>query len=384
MMSTAQSGTVPAFPDTPAIEARGLTRSYGSVVALDSVDLTVGQGELVSLLGASGSGKSTLLRLIAGFDTPTGGGVWLHGQEVTGSSPAERDIGMVFQNYALFPHMTVSKNIAYGLRRRGMSGASVRERVAEMVERMKLDGLADRYPEELSGGQQQRVAIARALSYKPRVLLMDEPLGALDRRLKESLLAEIRRVHREFSTTIIYVTHDKEEALILSDRIALMDEGRVRACDTVANLYLHPSNEFVARFISNANILPVGAESSAFRVVSSGPDSISVEADGGMVHTLERGSARDADAGDFESSVRIAVRPEVLRLQSDPEPGMLSFQGTVGDTFFLGDLIEVSLETEHPGWPEPVLARVPRESAMGVARGDRVRLGFDPALASVV
>ena len=355
----------------PAIEIRELTRAYGSTLALDSVDLTVRQGELISLLGASGSGKSTLLRLIAGFDQPTSGRIILHGREVGGLSPAQRDLGMVFQNYALFPHMTVAQNISYGLHRRRWKRDAVADRVTEMLDRMRLTPFRDRLPSELSGGQQQRVAIARALAFSPKVLLMDEPLGALDKALRENLLAEIRRVHREFNTTILYVTHDKEEALILSDRIAVMDGGRLQVCDTVESLFLTPPNEFIARFVSGANVLPLDDTGGAgpLSVVSVGDDGIVIEDLRRRRHTVRAG----ARPGGLPS---LAVRPAALRIAA-PDEDAIVFSSRVEEKVFMGDVFQLAASTMGSGWPDRIMVRVPLEIGRRLTVGDEVLLGVD-------
>lgn len=365
----------------PAIEILGLSKRFGSVVALDDVSLSVEPGELISLLGASGSGKSTLLRLIAGFDQPSAGQIMLHGQEVTHLSPAERDLGMVFQNYALFPHLTVGKNIEYGLRRRRWDRERRAARVQEMLERMRLDQFADRYPHELSGGQQQRVAIARALAFSPRVLLMDEPLGALDKALRENLLGEIRRVHREFSTTIIYVTHDKEEALVLSDRIAVMNAAQLQVCDRVETLFLRPPSEFVARFVAGANIVPLtmSGESDA-----AAPVFVSRDDDSVMVVDARRRRHRVLmpDAARQRDTLSLAIRPASLTVVPDDDAALLQIPAVVDEVTFAGDSFQIAATVQPQG------VRVGLRVALAVGRqvndGDQVMLGADPSELVVV
>jgi putative spermidine/putrescine transport system ATP-binding protein len=240
-----------------ALEFRALRKNYGAIEAVRGVDLVVRQGEFVTLLGPSGSGKTTILKVVAGFEQPTSGEVLLDGRDVTAFPPAARGIGMVFQQYALFPHMTVSENIAYGLKLRRWHSSARSRRVEELLELVHLPGLGRRLPRELSGGQQQRVALARALAFGPSLLLMDEPLGALDRRLRLDLEEELRRIHRELGTTILYVTHDQEEALALSNRIAIMHWGQLLAYDTPQRLYDRPTSAFVATFFASANLVPV-------------------------------------------------------------------------------------------------------------------------------
>jgi glutamate-1-semialdehyde 2,1-aminomutase len=241
------------------LEIRSLRKSYGRTLALDGVDLSVYRGELVTLLGPSGSGKTTLLKVIAGFEAPSGGEVRLRGRDISRLPPARRGIGMVFQHYALFPHMTVAQNIGYGLKLRGTRRAERERRVREMLELLRLSGLGERRPRQLSGGQQQRVALGRALVYDPQIILMDEPLGALDRALRIEMEREIRTLHRDLGATIVYVTHDQQEAYALSDRIAVMHDGLIVGVGSPAELYAHPPNAFVASFFAGSNPLPVDA-----------------------------------------------------------------------------------------------------------------------------
>jgi putative spermidine/putrescine transport system ATP-binding protein len=239
---------------TSALSLIGLSKHFRSVAALDSVSLDVTAGEFVALLGPSGSGKTTLLRLLAGFDIPTAGEIRIGERNVSTLPPGARDIGMVFQHYALFPHLTVRRNIEYGLKMHGWSAERRKTRVAELLDMVKLSAMAERMPRQLSGGQQQRVAIARALAYAPKILLMDEPLGALDRTLRVEMAEEIRGIHRKLGTTFIYVTHDRDEAMILADRVLIMHGGKVVADDAPEALFVRPNNEFVARFFSGMNV----------------------------------------------------------------------------------------------------------------------------------
>jgi multiple sugar transport system ATP-binding protein len=233
------------------IRVEGVTKRYSGVVALDDVSLTIRDRELMVLLGPSGCGKTTLLRLIAGFETPDAGTISIGGRDVTGVPPARRGLSMVFQSYALFPHLTVADNVAFGLRMRGLPGALVRRRVADAAERMRIGSLLGRYPAELSGGQRQRAAVARALVTDSSVILMDEPLSSLDALLREQMRGELKRVLREEPTTTVYVTHDQAEALSMGDRTAVMRDGRILQCDTPRLVYDRPSHVFVARFIGS-------------------------------------------------------------------------------------------------------------------------------------
>lgn len=240
---------------TPKMLIKGLGKQYGTVTALEPSNLSVNNGEFVTLLGPSGSGKTTLLQMISGLVEPTHGELWVDGKNHTHTAVNKRDMGLVFQHYALFPHMTVRENIAFPLKMRGTPGQEVRERVAETLAKVQLENFASRFPRELSGGQQQRVALARCFVYRPQIILMDEPLGALDKNLREHMQFEIKRLHREFGTTVIYVTHDQEEALVLSDRICLMNHAKIEQLGTPRQIYSEPATVFAAKFIGMSNIL---------------------------------------------------------------------------------------------------------------------------------
>ena len=315
------------------LELREVRKTFGATVALDGVDLRLAPGELVTLLGPSGSGKTTLLSIVAGFESPTAGVVSLRGRDVAGMKPAERDVGMVFQHYALFPHLTVADNVAYGLRVRRRPRAERESRVAEVLELLRLKGYEDRYPRQLSGGEQQRVAVGRALAYDPQVVLMDEPLGALDRSLRVEMEEEIRRIHRELAPAILYVTHDQQEALALSDRIAVLHEGRIAGAGSPEELFRRPPNGFVASFFANANLLPV--------------DSYAIESDG-MAAVRCAGQVVRAPAPTRPTgSVTLAVRRRSLRRQSCANG--LELRGTVVEALLLGDERQVTLEVAHVG-----------------------------------
>ncbi|WP_127794939.1 ABC transporter ATP-binding protein [Agromyces sp. LHK192] len=240
--------------DQPAIRLTGLTKEFGAVTAVDGVDLEIAAGEFFSMLGPSGSGKTTVLRLIAGFEQPTGGTIELFGQDVTRKAPFERDVNTVFQDYALFPHMNVLDNVAYGLRVRGIGRKERNERAMRALASVRLDGYAARKPSQLSGGQRQRVALARATVVQPKVLLLDEPLGALDLKLREQMQVELKQIQRDLGITFIFVTHDQEEALTLSDRIAVFNAGRIEQLGTPAELYERPTSRFVADFVGTSNL----------------------------------------------------------------------------------------------------------------------------------
>ncbi len=238
-----------------SISARGISKKFGDFVALDDVSVEVAAGSLTALLGPSGSGKSTLLRVIAGLERPDAGSVFIEGKNVTGQAPQEREIGFVFQHYAAFKHMTVRDNIAFGLSIRRRPKTEIRDRVAQLLELVQLEGLADRYPAQLSGGQRQRMGLARALAVDPSVLLLDEPFGALDARVRTELRAWLRRLHDETHTTTVIVTHDQEEAMEIADEVVVMNRGRIEQTGGPRDLYEHPANEFVMSFVGQVNRL---------------------------------------------------------------------------------------------------------------------------------
>lgn len=264
---------------TQSLALHSITAHYGSTQVLENLSLQVGEGELVSLLGASGCGKTTTLRLVAGFLQPTSGTIMLGGRDLTRLPPHQRDIGLVFQNYALFPHLSVADNVGFGLKQRGISGADRARRVSAMLERVGLAHLADRLPGALSGGQKQRVALARALVIEPPLLMFDEPLSNLDAKLRVDMRVEIRQLQRANGTTSVYVTHDQEEAFSISDRVAIMHQGRIMQLDTPERLYQRPANAFVARFVGFENLI-------AMNVVARDGAKITAEAAGGVRLTL--------------------------------------------------------------------------------------------------
>ena len=240
---------------TAAIKFEKVSRHFGTVKAVDEADIEIHDGEFFSLLGPSGSGKTTCLRMIAGFDKPTSGQIYLYGQDVSDLPPFERNVNTVFQDYALFPHMNVGENIAYGLMVKGVSKAEQKERVSEMLELVQLAGYADRKPAQLSGGQRQRVALARALINHPKVLLLDEPLGALDLKLRQQMQVELKSIQQRVGITFIFVTHDQEEALTMSDRIALFNQGKIEQVGSPSEIYEHPASAFVAGFVGTSNLI---------------------------------------------------------------------------------------------------------------------------------
>src|SRR5579862_4405636 len=307
----------------PAIELVGIVKefnSHGDVVqAVAGVDLEIGVGEFFSLLGPSGCGKTTTMRMIAGFEEPTSGEVKLYGKSVLGVPPNKRDVNMVFQSYALFPHMTVFENVAFGLRRKKAAKDEITRRVTEMLDIVDLGGRGERRPRELSGGQQQRVALARALVNRPRALLLDEPLGALDLKLRQAMQVELKRIQREVGITFIYVTHDQGEALTMSDRIAVMNEGRVEQLGAPREIYERPATRFVAGFIGTSNLLSGTVQS------VTGQTAVLVDGDDQHVEVAVRDGMR-VSAGDH---LEVTVRPEKMTLRQQPAPGECRLRGTV-------------------------------------------------------
>jgi putative spermidine/putrescine transport system ATP-binding protein len=283
--------TVPGSDDVePAIQLRGLRKTFGSVVAVDSLDLDIADAEFFAMLGPSGSGKTTVLRMIAGFETPTAGTIRLGGIDATREPPFRRDVNTVFQDYALFPHMNVEQNIGYGLRVRRVTRAERRTRVGAALEMVRLTGYGARKPSELSGGQRQRVALARALVNRPRVLLLDEPLGALDLKLREQMQVELKAIQREVGITFVFVTHDQDEALTLCDRLAVFNAGRIEQLGSASEVYESPATRFVAEFVGTSNVLSGDAARTILgheSTVSIRPERIRLVPPGGAVATGE-------------------------------------------------------------------------------------------------
>ncbi|MCA8869021.1 MAG: ABC transporter ATP-binding protein [Rhodobacteraceae bacterium] len=316
-----------------------LRKTYGAVVAVDNVSLEVPEGEFLTFLGPSGSGKSTTLYALAGFDEPSAGDIRLRGASILSTPSHKRNIGMVFQRYTLFPHLSVHENIAFPLRVRHQSASDIAARVKAMLTLVRLEGYGARMPAHLSGGQQQRVALARALAYDPPVLLMDEPLSALDKKLREEIQIEIRRIHQETGVTILYVTHDQEEALRLSDRIAVFNHGRIEQVGTGRELYHNPATRFVAGFVGDSNFLEVAdAEVRGERARITFPDGTT------LANVPVHGGASASGTGE------LMVRPQSLRLSTDGS----GLPVRVRDVTFLGDTSTVLFET---AWGQEIWLR---------------------------
>ncbi len=344
----------------------GLQKSYHGTMAINHVSLDIRRGEFMTFLGPSGSGKSTTLYITAGFESPTAGHVVLEGKDLLGVPPAQRNIGMVFQRYTLFPHLSVAENVAFPLRVRNWKESDIEARVQKMLRLVHLGDFGHRKPAELSGGQQQRVAIARALAYDPPILLMDEPLSALDKKLREELQMELRRIHQETGVTILYVTHDQEEALRLSDRVAVFNKGRIEQVGTGPELYQRPATRFVAGFIGNSNFVPVQVESSAD---SAG----SVRLPDGVVLTCAHMNGRMA----AREQVQLMVRPDTLKLEAAGAAGAgRSSEVKVLDRSYLGDSIQFSVLTSWEQQIEVRMSHVEDKNACW-RHGDQARLVWD-------
>ena len=290
-----------------SIEIRGVTKRFGEVTAVDAVNLGIRRGEFFSLLGPSGCGKTTLLRMIAGLELPTGGSMLINGADCTHDPPYRRPVNMVFQQYALFPHLTVAANVAFGLKYRDIPASQFSQRVTTALALVRLAGLEKRYPNELSGGQRQRVALARALVLEPRVLLLDEPLGALDQKLRKEMQVELKNLQRSLGITFVFVTHDQEEALTMSDRIAVMKGGRIEQLGAAADVFEHPATEFVAEFMGATNVFSA-------RVIDVDDHNLRVELAGANVAILPR--SVDGAAPQLGQTIRFIVRPEKMALHA--------------------------------------------------------------------
>jgi putrescine transport system ATP-binding protein len=317
-------------PDArPLIQIQGLTKKFADATAVNNVDLDIFQGELFTILGGSGSGKTTLLRLLGGFEHPTMGRILIDGTDMTTVPPYQRPVNMMFQSYALFPHMTVEQNVAYGLKKEGTPSAEIKDRVAKMLELVKLPSLAKRKPANLSGGERQRVALARALIKRPKVLLLDEPLAALDKKLREHTQFELMNLQEELGITFIVVTHDQEEAMTLSTRIAVMNEGRFEQVGTPGEVYEYPANRFTADFIGTINLLETRVLDSADGLLR-----LACDATGGELTAC---SSKDSEIG---SRRWLAVRPEKIFIDKNPPPAnnRTVLKGIVLDLGYFGNL----------------------------------------------
>jgi len=347
-----------------SVELRSIVRTFDGVQAVRNVSLTVNAEEFMTLLGPSGSGKTTSLMCVAGFETPDEGDIFIGGTRVTYVPSYMRELGFVFQNYALFPHMTVFENVAFPLRLRRGRSREIARRVDEVLEKVRLDGYGNRYPNQLSGGQQQRVALARALVFNPPVLLMDEPLGALDKKLREQMQIEIKHIQKDLRITVIYVTHDQEEALTMSDRIAVMDQGVIVQCGDPEEIYERPTNEFVANFIGETNLFK--GRSSAGCVVTSS----------GLAMRLPEGS-KGVDGG----AVHVALRPErvvMARPDTNGSGNPELFAGVIEEVIYVGDARKYRVRLKESG--DIVIAKqVPERTREVFCASDPVQVGWEPS-----
>jgi len=331
----------------------GVTKSFGAMTAVRDLDLEVRSGEFLSMLGPSGSGKTTVLRMIAGFEEVTAGRIRIGGEDITRTPPHQRQVNTVFQDYALFPHLTIAENVAYGLKVRGLSRADRTATVSKAIAQVRLGHLADRLPHQLSGGQRQRIALARALILRPRVLLLDEPLGALDKQLREEMQIELKRIQREVGITFVFVTHDQEEALTLSDRVAVFHDGRIEQVGTAREVYEYPQTEFVARFLGLSNIIPAALGERLF----------------GRAQVM-------------------SVRPERVRLLAEDTSvpaGDVVLSGTVAEIVYTGPTTRVLVDAEEGLRVIAETQNTHHPAAdVRVQRGDRVRVAWTAEHAAVL
>jgi ABC-type Fe3+/spermidine/putrescine transport system ATPase subunit len=347
---------------TRGVRVENIVHHYGEVEVLRQVSLSIQPGEFVTLLGPSGSGKTTLLRIIAGLVAPAAGRVLIGEIDVTSVPPEKRDIGLVFQNYALFPHLTAGENVAFPLKMRGVARDQIRERVRSAVRLVGLYGMEDRYPAQLSGGQQQRVALARAIVFQPKVLLLDEPLGALDKQLRQHLGVQLRRLQREIGITTIYVTHDREEAFILSNRVAIMHHGSIVQFDTPNAIYQEPTTSFVAHFVSELNdfqgkVSEIGGEYMLLRT----PDQMELR-------------AKNSDQYQVGSPAVFGIRLEQMTISPSPN-GAKDLSARVKTVIFGGSWVRCELVT---GDDRLVVAESRGQSKLNFGEGDQVWIGYDP------
>jgi putrescine transport system ATP-binding protein len=372
-VSTDPAGAARPWDDPaarPFLEIEGVTRRFGDTVAVDAVTLGIHRAEFFALLGPSGCGKTTLLRMLAGFETPDEGRIVLDGEDLTGVPPHERPVNMMFQNYALFPHMSVEKNIAFGLQMEGMPKGEQRARVEEMLALVRLEKQAKRRPDRLSGGQRQRVALARALAKKPKLMLLDEPLGALDRKLREATQFELVNIQEDLGLTFVIVTHDQEEAMTMASRLAVMDEGRIAQTGTPQEVYEAPVSRYVAEFIGDVNILEGLVE-------DAGAGRVRLDAGG----TADLGTGR---AGLARGRVALALRPEKIGISVaeggiDGAPAPNTLTGTVEDIAYLGDMSVYNVRLPGDGLVRVARTNRARALELPITWETAVRLDWDAA-----
>ena len=349
----------------PIIVLEGVEKRFGSNLVVKNLDLEVAEGEFLTLLGPSGCGKTTTLRMIAGFEEASAGIIKVEGERVENKEPFERNVNTVFQNYALFPHMTVFNNIAYGLTIKKVPKAEINERVTEMLKMVQMEPYAKRKPDELSGGQKQRVAIARALVNRPKVLLLDEPLGALDLKLRKQMQIELKRLQKKLGITFIYVTHDQEEALTMSDRIAVMHGGVLEQLDVPTEIYEHPKTRFVAGFIGESNIFDG-------KVVAKDSDLLTVETAEGNLQVV----GSDFAVGE---EMHVSIRPEYLEVSTAPVAGF-TLEGKIKDFIYQGSVVKTAVDLK--GGMEVKYSRFEQDQA--VSEGEKVYVCWKPEKAVAI
>ncbi|ORE94952.1 ABC transporter ATP-binding protein [Aurantimonas sp. 22II-16-19i] len=349
----------------PFIRFEAVTKRFGGFEAVDDLSLSIFEGEFFALLGASGCGKSTLLRMLAGFEAPTSGRIVLDGEDMADIPPYQRPVNMMFQSYALFPHMSVEKNIAFGLKQEGMAKGDIAERVEQVLKLVKLEDFARRRPDQLSGGQRQRVALARSLAKRPKVLLLDEPLGALDKKLREETQFELADLQYQLHTTFIMVTHDQEEAMTLADRIAVMDKGRILQVATPAEIYEAPNSRFVADFVGNVNIFEG-------KVAAATGDRITIATSAGR--EIRVASEVPVVAG---QAVSYVLRPEKLRISAKPLAGPNVLEGEVWDIAYFGPVTSFHIRLDDGSTVKVAMVNATRQGPLQLTWHDRAFVQFD-------
>lgn len=347
------------------------TKYYKKFKAVDNISLTVNKGEFLTILGPSGSGKTSLLKLIAGFEELSDGSILLNNLDITKKKPFEREIGMLFQNYALFPHMTVSDNISYPLRLRKLSKEDIKQKVRDILRLVHLEDYADRFPEQLSGGQQQRVALARAIVFNPPLLLLDEPLGALDKNLRKQMQLEIMKIQRKVGITTISVTHDQEEALSMSDRICVMNEGRIEQVDSPQNLYKRPKNRFVAEFIGEINLIQG-------EIIDVDDRLAKVKVKESLIMEVEMDKI---DPTMKNQPMLIAIRPENIQIAQEPSQFHNTLRAKVQNTIYVGESVVLNTKALTG---EEITVKIPTYLADSITDGQEVLLGWNRKDATLI
>ena len=351
------------------VRLEGVSKRFGDFVAVDNVSLTIAQGEIFCLLGGSGCGKTTLLRMLAGFEVPSGGRILIDGQDMSGTPPYERPVNMMFQSYALFPHMTVARNVAFGLEQEGLAKSEIERRVGEMLDIVKLGEFASRKPHQLSGGQRQRVALARALVKRPKLLLLDEPLGALDKKLREHTQFELVNLQQQLGVTFIVVTHDQEEAMTLASRIGVMNKGQIVQVGTPTDIYEFPNSRFVADFIGSVNMFEG-------KLIEDEPGYVRIRC-AELEHVIYVSHGISAAP---EATVSVAIRPEKIELmRAAPAASENRAQGVVQDIAYMGDMSVYLVRLSSGRVLRVTLPNIERHADERIVRGESVHLAWQPS-----